>query len=150
MADLQQLYQQIVLDHYRRPRNYFRIVAADRTAEVVNPLCGDQITLYLRVQDQRILDISFQGSGCAISQASASLMSTSLREKTLAEAKALYDQFCKMLNGDDEVGLHIGELSALSAVRGFPARIACAALAWRALQEMLEVEETLQRQISPQ
>lgn len=137
MTDLQQLYQQIILDHYRHPRNYFSLDAADRTAEVYNPLCGDQITLYIRVQDQRIHEIGFQGSGCAISQASASLMSISLREKTLAEAEALADQFCKMLNGENEMAIPIGELAALCAVRKFPARIKCAALPWRALYKSL-------------
>ena len=138
MTDLQRLYQQIVLDHYRHPRNHFKIEAANRTAEVSNPLCGDQITLYLRIQDQMIYDIGFQGSGCAISQASASLMSTSLCKKTLAEAQTLSARFCKMLNGEDEMTDPIGELSALCAVRRFPARIPCAALAWRALEECLK------------
>lgn len=137
MADLQQLYQQIVLDHYRHPRNYVRLEAANHTAEVHNPVCGDQITLYLSVQDQTICDIGFQGAGCAISQASASLMSTCLREKTLAEAEALSDQFKKMLNGEGATADQIGELSALGAVRRFPARVECAMLAWRALHQAL-------------
>ena len=139
MSDLQQLYQQIVLDHYRHPRNYFSLAAARRT-EVSNPLCGDQITLYLCVQEQKIQDIGFQGSGCAISQASASMMSTCLRDKTLAEVELLAARFIEMLRGDDETDFPIGELSALSAVRKFPARIECAALAWRALHKLLDDE----------
>jgi nitrogen fixation NifU-like protein len=137
MTDLQQLYQQIVLDHYRHPRNYFSLAAA-RMAEVSNPLCGDRITLYLSVRDQRIQAVGFQGSGCAISQASASMMSTCMRDKTLAEVESLAAQFIKMLRGVDEIDLPTGELSALSAVRRFPARIECAALAWRALTKLLD------------
>jgi nitrogen fixation protein NifU and related proteins len=145
MTDLQRLYQQIVLDHYRHPRNYFSLAAA-RRAEVSNPLCGDQITLYLCVQDRRIQAVGFQGSGCAISQASASMMSTSLRDKTLAEAEALAAQFSKLLLGAGEIEIPLGELSALSAVRRFPARIECAALAWRALHKLLDTEAPLQHQ----
>src|ERR1044071_3093568 len=100
MTDLQQLYQQIVLDHYRHPRNYFSLAAA-QVAEVSNPLCGDRITLYLSVQDQRIQAVGFQGAGCAISQASASMMSTSLHDKTLAEVESLAAQFSKLLRGED-------------------------------------------------
>ena len=137
MTDLQQLYQQIVLDHYRHPRNYFSLAAA-QVAEVSNPLCGDQITLYLSVHEQRVQAVGFQGSGCAISQASASMMSTSLRDKTLAEVEALAVQFGRMLREGGEIDASIGELSALTAVRRFPARIECAALAWRALRKLLD------------
>jgi nitrogen fixation NifU-like protein len=133
-ADLQELYQEMILDHNRRPRN-FRVIAGGRHAEGYNPLCGDRVTVYLTVQDDVIRDVSFQGSGCAISKASASLMTESVKGKTIAEAGTLLERFHRMLTGpDDSTGRDLGKLEALAGVRQFPTRVKCATLAWHALQ----------------
>lgn len=140
MADLRELYQQVVLDHNRSPRNFKKLPHANRTAEGTNPLCGDQITLYLVVTDDVIEDVGFQGTGCAISQASASLMTAAVKGKTKAEADALFHAFHAMATGapsaepDAKV---LGKLVALSGVRQFPVRVKCANLPWHTLHEAL-------------
>ena len=141
MSDLRELYQEVILDHNRRPRNFQKLEGANRTAEGYNPLCGDQITVYLRLGDDVIKDISFQGSGCAISKASASLMTTSVKGKTQAEAEVLFDRVHTMLTGerDTTVDPHaLGKLAVLSGVCEFPARVKCASLAWHTLRAALK------------
>jgi nitrogen fixation protein NifU and related proteins len=141
MSDLRELYQEVILDHNKRPRNFQKLEGANRTAEGYNPLCGDQITVYLSVEDDVIKDISFQGSGCAISKASASLMTTSVKGKTQAEAEVLFDRVHTMLTGerDTTVDPHeLGKLAVLSGVCEFPARVKCASLAWHTLRAALK------------
>jgi nitrogen fixation NifU-like protein len=141
MSDLRELYQEVILDHNKRPRNFQKLEGANRTAEGYNPLCGDQITVYLSVEDDVIKDISFQGSGCAISKASASLMTTSVKGKTQAEAEVLFDRIHTMLTGerDTTVDPHeLGKLAVLSGVCEFPARVKCASLAWHTLRAALK------------
>jgi nitrogen fixation NifU-like protein len=141
MSDLRELYQEVILDHNKRPRNFHNLEGANRTAEGYNPLCGDQITVSLRLEDDVIKDISFQGSGCAISKASASLMTTSVKGKTQAEAEVLFDRVHTMLTGerDTTVDPHeLGKLAVLSGVCEFPARVKCASLAWHTLRAALK------------
>jgi nitrogen fixation NifU-like protein len=141
MSDLRELYQEVILDHNKRPRNFHKLEGANRTAEGYNPLCGDQITVSLRLEDDVIKDISFQGSGCAISKASASLMTTSVKGKTRAEAEVLFDRVHTMLTGerDTTVDPHeLGKLAVLSGVCEFPARVKCASLAWHTLHAALK------------
>jgi nitrogen fixation NifU-like protein len=133
-SDLQDLYQEVILDHNKRPRN-FRAIESGRRAEGYNPLCGDRITVYLRLENDAIVDVSFQGSGCAISKASASLMTESLKGKTLAEADALAVRFHQMITAPADAPLEdLGKLSALAGVRQFPVRVKCASLAWHTLR----------------
>jgi nitrogen fixation NifU-like protein len=131
---LQELYQEVILDHNRRPRN-FRTMDDGQKAEGYNPLCGDRLTVYLRLEGGRIQDASFQGSGCAISKASASLMTDSVKGKTVEEANALFERFHRMITcGTDEPVDDLGKLSVFSGVREFPVRVKCATLAWHALR----------------
>jgi len=139
MSELSELYQEVILDHNRKPRNFQKVAAANRTAEGFNPLCGDQITLYVRLEDGVIRDIGFQGSGCAISKASASLMTSAVKGKTKAEAEQLFEQFHRMVTKDDAPdAAELGKLAAFSGVREFPARVKCASLAWHTLHGALE------------
>lgn len=133
-SDLQELYQEVILDHNRRPRN-FRVLERGQKAEGYNPLCGDRLTVYLRVEDGRIQEATFQGSGCAISKASASLMTDAVKGKTLEEAEAMFERFHRMITRDpDEPVEDLGKLSVLAGVRQFPTRVKCASLAWHALR----------------
>jgi nitrogen fixation NifU-like protein len=135
---LDELYQEVILDHNRRPRN-FRAIEGGHKAEGFNPLCGDQITVYVRVNDGVITDVSFQGSGCAISKASASMMTESVKGKTVVEATALFSRFHKMITAPpDAPPEQLGKLTALSGVRQFPIRVKCASLAWHTLQAAIE------------
>src|SRR5262245_47196644 len=138
-SNLQELYQEMILDHNRRPRN-FRVIEGGRKSEGYNPLCGDRLTVYLRVEDGRIQDASFQGSGCAISKASASMMTDSVKGKTLQEAEALFERFHEMVTGQGPQGGHddLGKLSVLAGVRQFPIRVKCATLPWHALRAAVE------------
>jgi nitrogen fixation NifU-like protein len=141
MSDLDELYQQVILDHNRSPRNFRAMENPDRTAEGFNPLCGDRVNVYLKLQDGVIKDITFQGSGCAISKASASMMTTTLKGKTEAEAQELFESVHKMLTGecDREAGAEkIGKLVILSGVCKFPARVKCASLAWHTVNAALK------------
>ncbi len=141
MSDLSELYQEVILDHNKSPRNFRKLEGANRMAEGYNPLCGDQFTVYLKLEGDVIKEISFQGAGCAISKASASMMTASLKGKTEAEAKALFDRVHKMLLGelDTKSGEHnLGKLSLLSGVCQFPARVKCASLSWHTLQAALK------------
>jgi nitrogen fixation NifU-like protein len=141
MSDLRELYQEVILDHNRRPRNFQKLDGANRTAEGYNPLCGDEITVYVRLEDGAIKDISFQGSGCAISKASASMMTASLKGKSKVDAEALFETFHKMVTADLSVTfdpLEVGKLAAFSGVREFPVRVKCATLPWHTLHAALE------------
>lgn len=130
-AELSDLYQQVILDHNRRPRNRGRIPSANRSAHGDNPSCGDQCDVFLRLDGEKIADISFEGSGCAISQASASLMTTQLKGKTRAEAEGLFKAFHEIVTSGKEPE-EISDLAAFAGVHAFPARIKCATLSWHA------------------
>ena len=135
MSELTDLYQEVILDHNRRPRNFRVIDAASRKQEGYNPLCGDRLTLYVTLDGDRISDVAFQGSGCAISKASASLMTEALKGKTIDEARALFERFHEMVTSSpDTEAPDLGKLSVLSGVREFPTRIKCASLAWHTLK----------------
>ena len=140
MADLDDLYQEVILDHNKSPRNFRPMAEANRKAEGYNPLCGDHVTVYVRLEDGVIKDISFQGSGCAISKASASLMTAELKGKSEAEAHRIFDNVHRMLTGDTngEAGADkVGKLAILSGVCKFPARVKCASLAWHTVNSAL-------------
>jgi nitrogen fixation NifU-like protein len=133
-----ELYQEVILDHNRRPRN-FRTIEEGRHAEGYNPLCGDRLTVYLRIQGDRIQDASFQGSGCAISKASASLMTDIVKGKTIAEAEALFERFHRLITRSVEDPVDdLGKLSVFAGVRQYPARVKCASLAWHTLRAATE------------
>lgn len=138
MSDLRELYQQVILDHNRKPRNFRTLPSANRTAEGFNPLCGDQIRLYLKVENGVIVDAAFQGGGCAISKASASMMTSSVVGKPAAEADALFHRVHAMLTAESNgSGGDLGKLAVFAGVREFPSRIKCATLAWHTLQAAL-------------
>lgn len=146
MLDLRELYQEVILDHNRNPRNAYKMTDANYHAEGFNPLCGDRLTLYLNIKDNVIVDASFEGNGCAISTASASLMTEYLKNRTIAEAEQLFENFYTLMMEDqlhlDETVLHekFGKLSVLAGVREFPARVKCATLAWHTLKAALKHE----------
>ncbi|MBS1154614.1 MAG: iron sulfur cluster assembly protein SufU [Proteobacteria bacterium] len=143
MSDLRELYQEMVMDHGRRPRNFGPLPEANHHAEGFNPLCGDRLTLYLKIDNGVISDLRFEGSGCAISTASASLMTEALKGKTVAEAEALFAGFHALVTGGEETSVPLGKLEVLGGVREFPARIKCATLAWHTLQAALRDETGL-------
>lgn len=133
-SDVEALYRDVILDHNRRPRN-FRALAAGRRAQGHNPLCGDRLTVYLRIENDTIAEATFQGVACAIAKASASLMTESVTGKTVAEADALFDRLQRMLAEPPDAPLEeVGRLSALAGVRRFPIRVKCATLPWQALR----------------
>ena len=135
MSDLTDQYQEVILDHNRRPRNFHALAEASHSAEGYNPLCGDRLTLYLRVNGDTIEDVSFQGAGCAISKASASLMTDAVKGRTRAEAEALFARFHRMVTTPpDQPVEEMGKLSSLAGVREFPVRVKCASLAWHTLK----------------
>jgi len=135
MSALTDLYQEVILDHNRRPRNFHPMADASHTAEGYNPLCGDRLMLYLKISGGRIADVSFEGSGCAISKASASLMTDELKGRTVSEVQAIFERFHRMVTTPPEQEVEdLGKLSALAGVREFPMRIKCASLAWHALK----------------
>lgn len=139
MDSLRELYQQVILDHNKQPRNFRVLDPASHQAKGHNPLCGDRVTVYLDVDaDGVIQDISFQGQGCAISTASASLMTTMLKGKTQAEADALFNKFHALVTSDAEPTDDLGKLTVLGGVREYPSRVKCATLAWHAVQAALE------------
>jgi len=151
-AELQELYQEVILDHNRRPRN-FRVLASGRMAEGFNPLCGDHLTVYLKVQGGVIADVSFQGSGCAISKASASLMTESVKGKNVSDAVRLFERFQQMITAPPDAPVEerregvpgdrvqLGKLEALAGVRQFPIRVKCASLPWHTLRAALDSRE---------
>jgi len=141
MSDLRELYQEVILDHNRRPRNFQKLEGANRTAEGYNPLCGDQITVYVCLEDGVIRDISFLGSGCAISKASASMMTATLKGKTTTDAEAIFETFHKMVTADLSRTfdpLEMGKLAAFAGVREFPVRVKCATLPWHTVRAAIE------------
>ena len=141
MSELRDLYQQVILDHSKRPRNFLKLQDADRTAEGHNPLCGDEITIYLKMDGDVIQDIGFQGAGCAISKASASMMTSALKGKTKAEAEALFGKFHEMVTGNRETASDpagLGKLEVFCGVCEFPVRVKCASLAWHTLRAALD------------
>ena len=143
MSDLSDLYQEVILDHNRRPRNFRAIAAPSHHAEGFNPLCGDRLDLFLDVKDDVIADVAFQGSGCAISKASASLMTDAVKGRTVSEARELFERFRQVITTPpDQPVEDLGKLSVLSGVREFPVRVKCASLAWHTLKAALEREET--------
>jgi len=137
MSDLGELYQQVILDHNKKPRNFRAIEDATAVGEGYNPLCGDQLKVFLKVaEDGTIEDVSFEGSGCAISKASASLMTTNVRGKKIEEVEVLFDEFHKLVRGELDPNAtehHLGRLAVFSGVSEFPARVKCASLAWHTL-----------------
>jgi nitrogen fixation protein NifU and related proteins len=142
VTDLSDLYQEVILDHNRRPRNFHAITDATHRAEGYNPLCGDRLTLYMKVDGDVIADVAFEGAGCAISKASASMMTDELKGRSLTEACALFDRFHRMVTTPPEAAVEdMGKLSALAGVREFPVRIKCASLAWHTFKAALEHEQ---------
>ncbi len=131
--DLNDLYQQVILDHSRSPRNFLKLPTANRVAEGKNPLCGDQITVFVRLEDNVVQDISFQGSGCAISKASASLLTDSLKGKTIDEVKRLFGKVHEMVTTGKVEPESVGKLAVFAGVHKFPARVKCAILPWHAV-----------------
>lgn len=141
MSDLRDLYQEVVVDHSRRPRNHRPIEGADLTAEGHNPLCGDEVTLFVRFDGDRLEDVSFTGSGCAISTASASLMTETLRGRTREEADRIFEEFREMVTSDpteEPRGESLGKLTVLAGVREYASRVKCATLVWHTLHKALQ------------
>jgi len=144
MSELRELYQEVILDHNRRPHNFRVPEHANRKAEGYNPLCGDQITVYLQVDGDRIEDVAFQGSACAIAKASASLMTDTLKGKTLAEANVLFERFHELVTSAPDAPIQaeaFGKLAVFGGVREFPARIKCASLAWHTVRAAMEARD---------
>ncbi|HTO85050.1 MAG TPA: SUF system NifU family Fe-S cluster assembly protein [Methylomirabilota bacterium] len=141
MSDLRELYQEVILDHSRQPRNFRRPAGANREARGDNPLCGDKVTVFLTIEDGRVKDVGFEGRGCAISMASASLMTEVLKGKTEAEARTLFERFHDEMTGKSAChGAAAGELdklTVLSGVREYPMRVKCATLSWHTLMAAL-------------
>ena len=141
-ADLSDLYQEVILDHNKRPRNFRVLERPSHHAEGFNPLCGDRFDLFINVEGDRIADVGFQGSGCAISKASASLMTDAIKGRSLAEVRDLFDRFHRMVTTPtDRTVEDLGKLSVLAGVREFPVRVKCASLAWHTLKAALDREE---------
>ena len=136
MSDLRDLYQEVILDHNKHPRNFGEIEGADRHADGYNPLCGDRLAVYLNLDGDRITDVAFRGSGCAISKASASLMTDAVKGRTVAEARELFARFQAMITDDADAAAPagVGKLAVLAGVRDYPTRVKCASLAWHALR----------------
>jgi nitrogen fixation NifU-like protein len=144
MSDLTDLYQEVILDHNKRPRNFGAMPDADRRALGHNPLCGDRLVLYLKLDGDRVAGVSFEGSGCAISKASASLMTDAIKGKPLAEVRELFSRFTAMVTTpiDQEIDeAAMGKLASLGGVRSFPVRVKCASLAWHTLKAAMKAED---------
>ena len=144
MSELSELYQQVILDHNKKPRNFRKIEPASHSAEGHNPLCGDQLTVYVNLENDEVKDVSFEGSGCAISKASASMMTQAVKGKSKQTAEELFKQFHSMVTGElDEEGQEnsLGNLKIFAGVRDFPVRVKCATLPWHTLHAALNKEE---------
>lgn len=144
MSELNDLYQEVILDHYRKPRNRGKLEEADHAAEGHNPLCGDHVEVFLKVRDGVVEDVGFEGGGCAISTASASIMTETLKGKTLDEAKRIFRRFHDLITGEareTDEGEGMGKLEVFSGVCQYPARVKCATLAWHTLNAALERKE---------
>src|SRR5918999_3436554 len=145
MSELSELYQQVILDHNKKPRNFQKLENANRVSEGFNPLCGDQLTVYMLMDEGVVRDLSFVGTGCAISKAAASMMTQAVKGKTREEAQTLFGEFHRMVTGalDEEAEPHhLGRLTIFAGVRDFPARVKCASLPWHTMKAALEGEET--------
>jgi nitrogen fixation NifU-like protein len=140
MSDLRSLYQEIILEHNKSPRNFKKLDGATKVLEGFNPLCGDHYTLYMKLEGDTIVDLAFQGSGCAISKASASVMTTLLKGKSVEEAKTIFSTFHDLVTGTlkDVSFDHLGKLAAFAGVSEFPARVKCASLAWHTMKNALD------------
>ncbi len=140
MSELSELYQQVILDHNKKPRNFHKLETANRRAEGYNPLCGDQLNVYLDVEGDQVKDVAFEGSGCAISKASASMMTQAVKGKTKAEAEQLFNEFHRMVRGELDAEAdpnNLGRLKIFAGVREFPVRVKCATLSWHTLHAAL-------------
>jgi nitrogen fixation NifU-like protein len=140
MPDLRELYQELILEHSKNPRNFRALADADRKVEGFNPLCGDHFTIFVKMDGEVIKDISFQGAGCAISKSSASVMTQTLKGKTREQAEALFQKFHDMVTGKAAADQQMGKLAVFSGVSEFPVRVKCASLAWHAMHAALEGE----------
>jgi nitrogen fixation protein NifU and related proteins len=139
MSELSDLYQEVILDHNRRPRNFRTLADATHHADGYNPLCGDRLSLFLRIENGVIADVGFQGAGCAISKASASLMTDSLKGRRVADAREMFERFHRMVTTPPDVEVEdLGKLSVLAGVREFPVRVKCASLAWHTFKAALD------------
>lgn len=144
MSELNDLYQEVILDHNKNPRNFREIETATKTADGNNPLCGDALRVYVEMEDDLVKDVAFKGSGCAISKASASMMTQAVKGKSKEEAEVLFDEFHKMVTGELDAETqdnHLGKLKIFAGVLEFPARVKCASLSWHTLHAALSGEE---------
>ena len=141
MSELSELYQQVILDHNKKPRNFRKIESPSHTAEGHNPLCGDQLTIYLDLENDEVKDVSFEGSGCAISKASASMMTQAVKGKTREQVEDLFKGFHSMVTDDEETSEELGNLRIFEGVREFPVRVKCATLPWHTLHAAIHKEE---------
>jgi nitrogen fixation NifU-like protein len=143
MSELSELYQQVILDHNKKPRNFRKLETANHTAEGFNPLCGDQLTVYLNLEDDTVKEVGFEGSGCAISKASASMMTQAVKGKSKEETEKLFKEFHSMVTGElneETEENHLGNLKIFAGVREFPVRVKCATLPWHTLHAALNKE----------
>lgn len=140
MSELNELYREVILDHNRKPRNFGELPGADRVIDAVNPLCGDRLTLYVRLENGNVADIGFKGSGCAISVASSSLMTERVKGTPVRDSLELFERVHDMLTGQAEPSEDLDKLVALAGVRAYPTRVKCASLAWHALKAALTGE----------
>ena len=146
MSELSELYQQVILDHNKKPRNFRKLESANYQAEGYNPLCGDQLTVYINLEDDLVTDVGFEGSGCAISKASASMMTQAVKGKSKEQAESLFKEFHSMVTGelDEETEDNsLGNLKIFAGVREFPVRVKCATLPWHTLHAALNKEEKI-------
>ena len=144
MSELSELYQQVILDHNKKPRNFRKLETANHTADGFNPLCGDQLTIYLNLEDDTVKEVGFEGSGCAISKASASMMTQAVKGKSKEQAESLFQEFHSMVTGElnEEIEENsLGNLKIFAGVREFPVRVKCATLPWHTLHAALNKEE---------
>jgi nitrogen fixation NifU-like protein len=146
VSDLRELYQELILDHTKKPRNFGPLPGANRRAEGYNPLCGDRATVFVRLEGDKVADVRFQGAGCSISTASASMMTESIKGKTRAEAEKLFDRFHQLITSDptraaQNAAPELGKLAVFSGVCEFPVRVKCASLAWHTLKAALAGED---------
>lgn len=153
MGELRELYQEVILDHSKRPRNFGELAGANRKAEGYNPLCGDRETVFVRLEDDMLEDVGFRGAGCAISTASASMMTETVKGKTRTEAEALFERFHRLITGrdgeKDRGGPELGKLAVFSGVREFPVRVKCATLPWHTLKAALAgVDQTVSTELT--
>ena len=144
MSELSELYQQVILDHNKKPRNFRKLESPSHTAEGYNPLCGDQLTIYLNVEDDQVKEVGFEGSGCAISKASASMMTQAVKGKSKEQAEHLFQEFHSMVTGElneENEKNNLGNLKIFAGVRDFPVRVKCATLPWHTLHAALNNEQ---------